>query len=749
MKKTILLAIIFCTSVLSYSQGVYWVFFTDKAGSQFNPHTYFDSKAIERRLQHGVNLYDSTDFPLNTYYKQKVEILSEEVIGETRWFNAMAVVATSENIQKISQFSFVKEISPIQSQAFLTSNETNHINIDHYLDDLVDSNLKVDKQLKRMGGEFFHEANIDGKGIRIAVFDGGFPSVNKHIAFKHLRDNNQIIRTWNFPLKKENVYGWNSHGTMTLSCIAGIAGNTKIGLATGAEFLLARTEINIEPAKEEVWWMQAMEWADKNGAHIISSSLGYGDARYKVSDMDGKKSLVSKAANMAASKGILVCNSMGNEGTKNTWRTIITPADADSVLAVGGINPKDEKHTSFSSYGPTADGRIKPNVCAYATDCMVAKSCKGDICYNFTHATGTSFSCPLVAGFAACAWQKHPDYNAMELKKAIERSADLYPYYDYAYGYGVPQAAYFLFPKINVLLKTFEIKEEGNYVVIKPFEVNDGDRIFYHIQQKDSTLCIYENLYFTKESENELKIHKSALDENKILRVYFKDYVETYVLETDKKATHNYQTSAHVPNFYTSEYIPRKKNSIYGINATHYVEPYVSWGMVFYNGLPSMKQLIGRIQNVNVGLRYKGNICKSYSLGFAVEYNNIIFKIPSTPTMSKAIKSKSNFHYMNIELYQRIRILPTEGLGMGFYVDIGIFNGLDFLHTYTSAYKIDKKLLITEKYAFKDISFSNFGLRLRLGYNLFIIYTEIMCQNFKEIPKHYNVGLQFSIPTKI
>ena len=147
---------------------------------------------------------------------------------------------------------------------------------------------------------------------------------------------------------------------MTLSNIAGRNAEGKdLGLATGAEFLLARTEVEAEPFKEEVWWMQAVEWADKNGANLISSSLGYGKDRYYTRDMDGK-SYVAKAGNMAARKGILVVNSAGNEGDDSHWKFIITPSDADSVLCIGGIEHslKSYEHISFASFGPSADGQI-------------------------------------------------------------------------------------------------------------------------------------------------------------------------------------------------------------------------------------------------------------------------------------------------------------------------------------------------------------------------------------------------------
>lgn len=746
MKKYIFLGILFAYSMNLQSQNSYWVFFTDKANTSFNPYQYFDNKAIERRLQHGISLYDSTDFPLTVSYVNDVATLSEEVIGETRWFNAIAVSATNKNIDKIAQFDFVSEIIPIETKGVLTSYSEDDINIRAYLDANTEQLTGVHPQLKRMGGEHFFQADIDGKGIRIAVFDVGFPDVDTHRAFKHLRDNNLIVKTWNFPLKKENVYGWNSHGTMTLSCITGIDKDIKIGLATASEFLLARTEIGIEPSKEEVWWMQAMEWADKNGANIISSSLGYGDARYNPSDMNGQKSLVSRAANMAAAKGILVCNSMGNEGDKSTWKTIITPADADSVLAVGGINPKDDSHTNFSSYGPTADGRLKPNVCAYATDCKVAQPGKD----GFGFASGTSFSCPLVAGFAACAWQKHPELTAMELKAAIEKSADFYPYYDYAYGYGVPQAAYFLFPKIAVILKTFDIDEDDTYIIVKPFEMNKGDKIFYHIEQENGNLLTYENLQFTYNSDNELKIYKSALYKHDILRIYYKGYVQKYTLSDEdiqrmEVANVTQKSRSFVSNGFSSDRSGFYPPSTYGINAKHYIHPYISWG--FLLPTTSRKKLIqlGKSQSFNVGLRYKGNLCKWYSMGVGLDYSNsnAHLKYSVIPVFTK---NKIVMHSLNLEFYQRFRIFPTEGLGFGCYVDLGIYGGWDFANSRLVSYEIPEDKTTVNQITKLDDSMG-WGLRGRFGYGVIAVYVQTYSTNyFAGKFRDLELGLQLTVP---
>jgi hypothetical protein len=500
IKEIMIVFCLFFIGYTTYSQQAYWVFFTDKNNTDFNPYAYFDPYAIERRLQNNLSLYDSTDFPLTDIYVEQITALSEEVIGETRWFNALAVFATDTCISKMQRLPFVKAILPIHSQLNLCSYRELIANTSvSDSDTWTEEEFTASQQLVRMEGNRFIDNHIDGKGIRIAVFDGGFPEVNTHTAFEHIRKENRIIKTWNFCNKKENVYGYNYHGRMVLSCIAGIEGNQKLGLATGAEFLLARTELGIERFKEEVWWMMAVEWADKNGAHIINSSLGYTGDRYYPAQMDGKQALVSRAANMAASKGILVVNAAGNEGMKTEWnRMVIAPADADSILSVGGIYSITDLHSDFSSIGPTADRRLKPNVVAWS-DVRVA-----DKCGYRSHVTGTSFSSPLVAGFAACAWQTRKNITNMQLKTEIEHAGDLYPYFDYDHGYGVPQAGYFLNETKTVEPDTqlFSIIENDQQIEVILHRRTTKDSlsgknydnlnyIYYHIQDEKGFLIKY------------------------------------------------------------------------------------------------------------------------------------------------------------------------------------------------------------------------------------------------------------------
>jgi serine protease AprX len=453
--RSVIFLVLLSVSAAVYCQDNYLVVFADKKGVSFDPYSYFDKKAIDRRIKLGISLYDETDFPVNETYISRVNSIVDSSDTALRWFNALPVEATENQITIVSQLPFVKEIIPLRHSMLLAEKKPMS-----NISELNDSDLNLlFKQLDRMGGTEFIHNSIDGKGVRIAIFDGGFPNYDVHPAFAHIRNDNRILKTWDFTKKDNNVSRGNSHGTATFSCVGGMYRDHKIGLATGAEFLLAITEVNSEPFKEEKWWLAAVEWADKNGADIISSSLGYVNQRYFPEEMDGHHSLVAKAARIAARKGMLVVNAAGNEATKKSWKTIITPADVDSVLTVGGINPATNFHTSFSSLGPAADGTMKPNVSAYGH--VIAASKK-----SYSETQGTSFSCPLIAGFAACALQTNRDLTNMELFREIERSGDLYPYFDYAHGYGIPQAGYFIKKEEIPISPTFEIKEEGDFIKV-------------------------------------------------------------------------------------------------------------------------------------------------------------------------------------------------------------------------------------------------------------------------------------------
>jgi serine protease AprX len=409
----------------------YWVFLKDKAGVVFDPYEYFDTHTIERRLRAGYPIDCVTDYPVNAHYLSEIGLYADSLGYASRWFNAVAVSAGDEAIRIIAALPFVSGI-----EKSTASRPMEYATADY--DTILQKEQRnlMQSQVSVLGLEQWRKAGIDGTGIRIAVFDGGFPSWPTNPAFTHLVEGERILQTWDFTRNRENVDRGISHGTLVLSCIGGMIDGKPMGLATGASYLLAITEIRREPFKEEQFWLAAAEWSDKHGADVINSSLGYVQDRYHNIQMDGRTTFVTKAANKAASKGILVVNSAGNSGS-GRWKVIGAPADADSVLAIGGISPYTGYHTSFSSFGPTSDNRLKPNVTAFAHVVAAGKK-------RLQNTQGTSFSSPLVAGFAACAWQSDRSLNNMELFRKIEQSGHLYPFYDYAHGYGIPQAGFFL-----------------------------------------------------------------------------------------------------------------------------------------------------------------------------------------------------------------------------------------------------------------------------------------------------------------
>jgi hypothetical protein len=666
----------------AHAQDYYWVFFKNKAGSTFNPYSYFDAKAIERYRMNGVSLYDSTNFPLNGGYVSQVEGVCEDFVGESRWLNAVGVGATPEQIAAIAEMPFVSRILPIESNMQLASCEAEW----GYRDTNLWS-LGVTPQLRRMKGERFVAKGIDGTGIRIAVFDGGFPKVDVHPVFKHLRDNKRIIATWNFPKKKADVYGWNKHGTMVLSCIAGKNDTMQLGLATGAEFLLARTEVNTEPAKEEVWWAMAMEWADKNGADIISSSLGYGKERHYTKDMDGT-SVVAKAANLAARKGMLVCNAAGNEAT-DRWNTIITPADADSVIAVGGIDASLEKynHISFSSYGPTADGRMKPNVCNFGHTLCATTSLGIDDSY------GTSFATPLTSGFAACAWQCRKGYTAMQMKAEIERSADLYPYFDYAYGYGVPQATYFLGENTQPK-PTFHFREDSNWVCVVSDISKKSVNVFCNLQRPDGRLTLYRQYKIDclDSAGGVVFIRKKQRCAGYTVNISMEGYTASYTFKgamQDTMLTENVfslpgQKFAFSPKAALSR---SQEDEPFGKDKRPEWDVFFQLGSVVNDGNSDLRNWLPAY---TMGAAIVFPVSKVYKIGIGMDYHrrnykpvkdictifDAAFGLPEE-AMADVDSKRLIERGFNLELFQRIRFVSFGQMG-DLRWDLGVYGSLNF-----------------------------------------------------------------------
>lgn len=505
-----------------FPQQKFWVFFTDKYNTYFDPFGYFHHNAIERRIKQGIPLSDSTDFPVNNFYIDSISRMVDNVRVKSRWFNCVSVTATARQIKLLNSISFVKKTEPLRIYAYEAGSMFNT--------ELTKQEEKLlENQLKSLQGDLFIEKGINGSGISIAIFDTGFPTVNKSPVFDSINEKQNIVETYDFSKKREFVYGYTAHGTAVLSCISGHIKKKHLGLATGAKLLLARTELRQEKYAEEEYWLEAAEWADKNGAHIINSSLGYTYKRYFTDDMDGKTSLVAKAANMAARKGILVINAMGNDGQKD-WKILGTPADADSVLSIGAIGPDIRYHSVFSSFGPTADKRLKPNLSAFGTVIAAGE-------FGLHEFSGTSFSCGLITGFAACAWQLNPSCTNMQLFEYLQKSGSLYPYCDYAHGYGVPQASFFLNDTLyNINTRatfTFIPVEDSLTVFVFDEFINLSDKnevtyLYYHIENPKGTIDKYAVIEVYQQEA--LRIALNEYTEGELLRVCYKNYVATYIL---------------------------------------------------------------------------------------------------------------------------------------------------------------------------------------------------------------------------
>lgn len=759
MKKLFLFATAIMTVLGLHAQNHYWVMLTDKANTTFDPYSYFDAKAIERYQLNNADLYDISNYPLNSSYVSQIDAIVTDDFGQSRWFNAVAVTATPEQIAALRQLPFVKEVVMLESNMHLASaEESNPID----LTELMSEGAPAD-QLIRMGRDHFRKAGINGKGVRVAVFDGGFPQVNTHIAFKHLRDEGRIIKTWNFPNKKEDVYGWNSHGTMTLSCIAGIhhysndKGSQKedIGMATGAEFLLARTEVNAEPFKEEVWWQMAVEWADKNGAQIISSSLGYGKDRYYTKDMNGQ-SYVAKAGNMAARKGILVCNSAGNEGSDKSWITIITPSDADSVLCVGGIDNSlsNYDHISFSSYGPSADGRQKPNVVAFGHAYTANTGASND---NYHYVDGTSFSCPLVAGFAACALQAKPGMTAMQLFHEIEKSADLYPYCDYAYGYGVPQADYFTGDR-KAAKPTFKFVKEGEILKLVPLKNYDKCRIFIKSSSPDGYIYYHNKI----ELDNFTTDKALDIESGATITAQLDGYTESY----------NFNNGNYLMVTQMGEELDDNGYSHYSKRLN---EKKTLTERYFMLGVPVNIQADELAHNFwspakRIGFRNTHYFTKAYGWGLAFEYGHtslhfgeVANRLDSLAAMDDDVrwldkevtKHKLNLGELGIEIYQRVRLRPGGMLHKGWHWDIGIYGNWSY-NVYILKGERNGDIAASRKQTVRNLDLLdgyrwNWGVTTRITRDWLGLYARYRLNDFnKDVPvgsfilPQLEVGLQLS-----
>lgn len=390
----------------------YWVVFESKADT---PPVQLSPKSLERR-QSKSNLHygDWYDHPVNSDYIESVIEKGASLRHVSRWLNAVSVTADDKAIGEISKLPFVKGIRRVSSYDRPRNLESSRGNGNNGGIARFDYGFS-DNQISMLGIDSLHNLGYSGAGILIGIMDTGFDY--SHRIFSDIVAENRIVATYDFINGDTNVTdGPNiqrDHGTRVFSVLAGFDEDSLIGPAYGASFVLAKTEIeNQEIQAEEDNWVAAAEWMDSLGVDIISTSLGYIDW-YDTTDLDGHTALCTQAANIAVSLGIVVVNAAGNEG--NTyWRKVTPPADGDSVIAVGGVSP-DGVILAFSSRGPTADGRIKPDFCAQASAVFTASWYGG---YGF--ASGTSFATPLVAGGVALLMEAEPSWVLSDIMQYMK-----------------------------------------------------------------------------------------------------------------------------------------------------------------------------------------------------------------------------------------------------------------------------------------------------------------------------------------
>ena len=419
----------------------YLIYFKDKANTPFSvqkPEVYLSPRAIARRQRQGIAV-TTADFPVNAAYIQAVQQTGAKVFFTSRWFNAALLEATDAQWAAIKNLPFYKSTErnlPIAPASTSGLARLSAVHDKFGTQETIDYG-QTQGQLSMLGIPETHEKGFHGEGMLVAVLDAGFPKANEVGYLKPVFDSQRMLDTYDFVSRKTGVYDNHPHGLNCLSIIGAEQPGLMVGAAYKASFALYRTENDFsETPYEEATWIMAAERADSLGVDIISSSLGYNlfdnpVYDYTIQQLDGRTALITKAALYAARRGILVVNSAGNSGN-DPWKFITPPADADSVLAIGAVLP-NRSYAPFSSVGPTADGRIKPDVSAQGVGTVI-----GNITGGASTGSGTSFSAPLIAGMAAVLWQEFPSLTAQQLIRVLQKAGDQAANPDALLGYGIP-----------------------------------------------------------------------------------------------------------------------------------------------------------------------------------------------------------------------------------------------------------------------------------------------------------------------
>lgn len=482
------------SSFAGLAQQDAWVYFTGKPNAQQyldNPLQMLSQRALDRRANQNIPL-DSKDVPVHESYSAAIAAAPGiTVMAKSKWLNALHIRGTQNDINALLALDFVLRIDFANKALNVAGKKTIQplVGIVNKTQETA-ANFNYgtsSNQIQMLNGQLLHQQGYTGSGKIIAVLDAGFPGVNTAQPFQRLLNNNQILGGYDFVNRNENVFTGNSHGTMVLSTMGGYKENSLVGTAPDASYYLFITEnAASENPVEESLWVEAAEMADSLGVDVINTSLGYNNYdnpaySYTYADMNGTTSFIARGADIAFSRGMIVVVSAGNDGS-TAWHYIATPADAFNVLTVGAVTAT-ENYAAFSSVGPTADGRIKPDVMAQGQAAVVSGT-TGTIATN----NGTSFSGPIIAGMVASLWQALPTKTNAEIVQIIRQSSDRFTAPNNQYGYGIPDFAQALSTTLTIADSALE-----SFVAYP----NPVDAILYFklpVTTDKATLTLYNSL---------------------------------------------------------------------------------------------------------------------------------------------------------------------------------------------------------------------------------------------------------------
>lgn len=501
----------------------------DKNSSPFSlflPQEYLSPRALERRMNQGV-LIDILDLPVSIPYLKIIEKFAP-IQGKSRWLNAIAVHTESKKtLSEIAALPFVKSVQPLGKfrKAKLGKMYSKRPEIDSSKHQPSYYGL-AETQIAMLGGKELHQLGFTGKGVQIGVVDGGFRNIYRMAVFDSLFLEQRILGTQDFVDGDDFVYESSTHGSNVLSIMAAKKPHLIVGTAPDASYYLFKTEdVQGEFKAEEFYWILALEYADSLGLDVINSSMGYTRFRekamsYQYKDLDGKSTLITKGAAIASAKGILIVNAAGNDGHKD-WHYLAAPADAVEVLTVAAVQ-RDSSRAAFSSWGPTFDGRIKPDIAALGENTAYASM----ISYDVGYGDGTSYACPVLTGMVATLKQAFPKMSNKKLKAAIFNSGTQATQPDTSLGRGIPN---FFQAYLSLIDSSVFINKLGR--IDHPKKIIDNSiHVYVEAPPKESIELTVYNLF-----GKQLHYHKETLQAdiiNKVSLYNFRNYKKgVYVLK--------------------------------------------------------------------------------------------------------------------------------------------------------------------------------------------------------------------------